>query len=122
MIEKTITMSMYEYKMISLENETFKQRFDELAQEKMVYLTLADRNTKGFLRSPRPHRMSGQIVEKDELLNRMQIHLNNVTKQSVELELEYKERIQELEKQLDQASIIQAPVKAVTKWWQKLLK
>lgn len=122
MIEKTITMSMYEYKMISLENETFKQRFDELAQEKMVYLTLADRNTTGFLRSPRPHQMSGQIVEKDELLNRMQIHLNNVTKQSVELELEYKKCIQDLEKQLDKASIIQAPVKAVTKWWHKLLK
>jgi len=122
MVEKTITMSMYEYKMISLENETFKQRFDELAQEKMVYLTLADRNTTGFLRSPRPHRMSGEIVEKDELLNRMQIHLNNVTKQSVELELEYKKRIQELEEQLRLLSTIQAPIKAVSKWWHKLLK
>ena len=123
MVEKTITMSYDDYQMISLENETFKQRFDELALEKMVYLTLADRNTPpGFLRSPRPHRMSGEIVEKDELLNRMQIHLNNITKQSVDLELEYKKCIQDLKKQLDQASIIHSPVKAVTKWWHKLLK
>ena len=123
MVEKTITMSYHDYQMISLENETFKQRFDVLAQEKMVYLTLADRNTPpGFLRSPKPHRMSGEIVEKDELLNRMQIHLNNITKQSVDLELEYKKRIQELEEQLRLLSTIQTPIKAVSKWWHKLLK
>lgn len=120
MVEKTITMSYHDYQMISLENETFKQRFDELAQEKMVYLTLAERNTNGYFRSPYVNRMTGEIVEKDELLSRMQAHLDRVQKQSGEVELEYKQRIQELEEQLRQVSI--NPVETVTKWWHKLLK
>jgi hypothetical protein len=122
MVEKTVTMSMYEYKMLSIENEGYKQRYENLAEEKMVYLTLAERNTNGYLRSPNVHRMSGTMVEKDELLSRMQIHLDGVKKRSVELELEYKKRIQELEEQLRLLSAVQAPIKAVTKWWHKLLK
>jgi hypothetical protein len=122
MVEKTITMSIHEYKMLEIENKAYKERFDELAQEKMVYLTLAERNTNGYLRSPNVHRMSGTMVEKDELLNRMQTHLDGVKKRNIELELEYKKRIQELEKQLHLISTIEAPIKAVTKWWHKLLK
>ena len=122
MVEKTITMSYNDYKMMSLENKGFKDQYENLAQEKMVYLTLAERNTNGYLRSPNVHRMSGTMVEKDELLSRMQIHLDGVKKRSVELELEYKKRIQELEEQLCLLSTIQAPIKAVTKWWHKLLK
>lgn len=123
MVEKTITMSYSDYKLLSIENEGYKQQYENLAQEKMVYLTMADRNTPpGFLRSPNVHRMSGTMVEKDELLSRMQIHLDGVKKRSVELELEYKKRIQELEEQLRLLSIIQTPIKAVSKWWHKLLK
>jgi hypothetical protein len=122
MVEKTVTMSYNDYQMMSLENEEYKQRYEILAQEKMVYLTLAERNTNGYLRSPNVHRMSGTMVEKDELLSRMQIHLDGVKKRSVELELEYKKRIQELEEQLRLLSAVQAPIKAVTKWWHKLLK
>jgi hypothetical protein len=115
MVEKTITMSYNDYQMMSLENETYKRQYENLAQEKMVYLTLADRDARGYLRTPSAHRMSGSMVEKDELLSKMQAHLDTIQKQGVELELEYKKRIQELEEQLRQASI--NPVETVTKWW-----
>jgi septin family protein len=120
MVEKTITMSYNDYQMISLENETFKKQYENLAQEKMVYLTLAERNTNGYFRSPYVNRMTGQVVEKDELLSRMQAHLDRVQKESGEVESEYKKRIQELEEQLRQASI--NPVETVSKWWHKLIK
>jgi hypothetical protein len=126
MLEKTITMSYNDYQMMSLENETFKKQYENLAQEKMVYLILADRNSRYF-RSPYVHRMTGEVVEKDELLSRMQAHLDTVQKQSGEVELEYKKRIQELEEQLATAQtqvFIKARVeteKVVTKWWHKLL-
>ena len=120
--KKTITMSYEDYQMMSIENDEYKRRYENLAEEKMVYLTLAERNTNGYLRSPNVHRMSGTMVEKDELLSRMQIHLDGVKKRSVELELEYKKHIQELEKQLRLLSAVQAPIKAVTKWWHKLFK
>jgi hypothetical protein len=120
--KKTITMSYEDYQMISIENELHKNQFDDLKQEKMVYLTLADRDSRGYLRSPGVHQMSGSIVEKDELLSKMQIHLDGVEKRNAELELKYKKRIQELEEQLRLVSTIQAPIKTVNKWWHKLLK
>jgi hypothetical protein len=120
MVEKTITMSIHEYKMLEIENKAYKERFDELAQEKMVYLTLAERNTNGYFRSPFVNRMTGEVVEKDELLSRMQAHLDRVQKESGEVESEYKKRIQELEEQLRQASI--NPVETISKWWHKLIK
>jgi hypothetical protein len=52
----------------------------------------------------------------------MQAHLDTVQKQSGEVESEYKQRIQDLEEQLRLLSAVQSPIKAVTKWWHKLLK
>jgi hypothetical protein len=121
MVEKTITMSYNDYQMMSLENETYKRQYENLAEEKKVYLILAERNSRYF-RSPNVHRMTGEIVEKDELLSRMQAHLDTVQKQSGEVESEYKQRIQDLEEQLRLLSAVQSPVKAVTKWWHKLIK
>lgn len=117
MVEKTITMSIHEYKMLEIENKAYKERFDELAQEKMVYLTLGNRTNPLFV-----HQISGQIVEKDELLSKMQKHLSLMKKRGDERETNYIQHIATLEKQLDQVYIIHAPVKAVTKWWHKLLK
>ena len=119
--KKTITMSYEDYQMMSTENEMYKRQYENLAKEKTVYLILAERNSKYFL-TPNVHRMIGEVVEKDELLSRMQAHLDTVQKQSGEVELEYKKRIQELEEQLCLLSAVQAPIKAVTKWWHKLLK
>jgi hypothetical protein len=115
MVEKTITMSYNDYQIMSLENETYKRQYENLVEEKKVYLILADRNSRYF-RSANVHRMSGEVVEKDELLSRMQAHLDTVQKQSVELELEYKKRIQELEEQLRLLSAVQAPIKTINKW------
>lgn len=119
--KKTITMSYDDYQMMSVENETYKLQYEKLKQEKTIYLILADRNSRYFL-SPNVHRMIGEVVEKDELLSRMQAHLDTVQKQNGEVELEYQKRIQELEEQLRLLSTIQAPIKAVSKWWHKLLK
>jgi len=113
--KKTITMSYDDYQMMSIENETYKQRYEKLKQEKMVFLTLGTHISH-------ISQMSGQIVEKDELLSRMQKHLSLMKKRGEESETNYRQRIATLEKQL---SIIQAPVEAaktVTKWWHKLLK
>ena len=109
-------VSFHDYEMLEMENEGLKYQFDQLKDEKMVFLTLEDPKY-----NPHAHQMRrSQIVKKDELLNRMQKHLDRVKKQSVDLELEYKKRIQELEDQLRQASI--NPVETVIKWWHKLLK
>ena len=119
--KKTITMSYEDYQMMSIENNEYKRRYENLAKEKTVYLILAERNSKYFL-TPHVHRMIGEVVEKDELLSRMQAHLDRVQKQSGEVESEYKQRIQDLEEQLRLLSAVQSPIKAVTKWWHKLLK
>jgi adenine-specific DNA methylase len=113
--KKTITMSYDDYQMISVENETYKLQYEELKQEKKVFLTVV---TRGMDIS----QMSGQIVDKDELLKKMQGHLSLMKKRGDERETNYIQHIATLEKQLDQVSIIHAPVKAVTKWWHKLLK
>ena len=115
MVEKTITMSMYEYKMLSLDAEIAREAYNQLKEEKMVFLTVGTRTMD-------ISQMSGQIVDKDELLSKMQKHLSLMKKRGEERETNYTQRIATLEKQL---SIIQAPVeaaKAVTKWWHKLLK
>jgi hypothetical protein len=116
MVEKTITMSYNDYKMMSIENEEYKKRYDNLAQEKMVYLTIKD----PYLRYAHPSRvnqMSGQIVEKDKLLKKMQEHLKTAEEEMKERESDYKIRIRKLEQELRQAS-----KETVNKWWHKLLK
>jgi len=111
--KKTITMSYEDYQMISIENETYKRKYEELQDEKMVFLTLGTRVTH-------ISQMSGQIVEKDKVLKKMQEHLADSKRRFEEREANYERRIQELEEQLRQASI--NPVETVTKWWHKLLK
>lgn len=111
--KKTITMSYEDYQMISIENETYKRKYEELQDEKMVFLTLGTRVTH-------ISQMSGQIVEKDKVLKKMQEHLADSKRRFEERESNYERRIQELEEQLRQASI--NPVETVTKWWHKLIK
>ena len=106
-------MSYEDYQMISIENETYKRKYEELQDEKMVFLTLGTRVTH-------ISQMSGQIVEKDKVLKKMQEHLADSKRRFEEREANYERRIQELEEQLRQASI--NPVETVTKWWHKLLK
>lgn len=118
--KKTITMSYDDYQMISVENEDYKRQYEELKQEKMVYLTIKDQGSRYTHHSH--HQISGQIVEKDKLLKSMQEHLKAAEERMKERETNYERRIERLKEELYQASIIQAPVKAVTKWWQKLLK
>ena len=116
MVEKTITMSYNDYQMMSLENEAYKQRYEELKQEKMVYLTIKDPYSR-YVDPSRVNQMSGQIVEKDKLLKKMQEHLKTAEEEMKERESDYKIRIRKLEEELRQAS-----KKTVTKWWHKLLK
>lgn len=106
-------MSYEDYQMISIENETYKRKYEELQDEKMVFLTLGTRVTH-------ISQMSGQIVEKDKVLKKMQEHLADSKRRFEERESNYERRIQELEEQLRQASI--NPVETVTKWWHKLIK
>jgi len=110
---KTITMSYDDYQMMSIENETYKRQYEELQDKKMVFLTLGTRVSH-------ISQMSGQIVEKDKVLKKMQEHLADSKRRFEEREADYERRIQELEEQLRQASI--NPVETVTKWWDKLLK
>ena len=42
MVEKTITMSYDDYQMMSLDNKMYKDQYEKLAAEKMVYVTLRD--------------------------------------------------------------------------------
>jgi len=115
MVEKTITMSMYEYKMMSLENDVNKAQYEELKQEKMVYLTIKDRGPRYL------HQISGQIVEKDKLLKKMQERLEAAEELMKEREANYERRIEKLKEELYQASI--NPVETnVTRWWHKLFK
>jgi len=116
MVEKTVTMSMYEYKMLSREVEAYKQQYENLAQEKMVYLTIKDPYSR-YVDPSRVNQMSGQIVEKDKLLKKMQEHLKTAEEEMKERESDYKIRIRKLEEELRQAS-----KETVTKWWHKLLK
>jgi hypothetical protein len=114
--KKTITMSYEDYQMISTENELYKQQYEELKQEKMVYLTLKD----PYSRYGPPSQMSGQIVEKDELLKKMKEHLE-VTKEGFDERVaNYERRIQRLKEELYEASV-KAEANS-TKWWHKLLK
>ena len=123
MVEKTITMSMYEYKMLSLDAEIAREAYNQLKEEKMVYLTTGFRENPLFV-----HNMSGMIIDKDELLSKMQKHLSLMKKRVEERETGYLQQIATLEKQLATAqaqAFVKAPVeavKAVTKWWHKLLK
>ena len=122
MVEKTITMSIHEYKMLEIENKKYKEQFDKLAEEKWVYLTTGYRENPLFI-----YQMSGGIIiEKDELLSKMQKHLSLMKKRVEESETGYLQRIATLEKQLLEAQApVEVPVeavKAVTKWWHKLLK
>ena len=114
--KKTITMSYEDYQMISVENELYKQQYEELKQEKMVYLTLKD----PYSRYGPPSQMSGQMVEKDELLKKMQEHLESTKEQFKDRESNYLKRIERLNEELYEASI-KAAVNS-TKWWHKLLK
>lgn len=106
-------MSYDDYQMISIENEDYKQRYENLAQEKMVYLAVADNRT----RYSHISQISGQIVEKDELLKKMQEHLESAKRKMQEREANYERCIDRLKEELHQASIKQS---TVTKWWNKL--
>jgi len=123
MVEKTITMSMYEYKMLSREAEIAREEYNRLKEEKWIYVTTAYENPL-FVRQMG----GGMIIEKDELLSGMQKHLSLMKKRVEERETSYLQQIATLEKQLATAqaqSFVKAPVeaaKAVTKWWHKLLK
>ena len=117
--KKTITMSYEEYQLISIENEGFKRQYDELKQEKMVFLTLADTKINPI----KVHRMGGQVVEKDELLKKMQDHLDAVERRAEEREANYERRIERLKEELYKASINPIPTKeAIGKWWHNLFK
>ena len=107
-------MSYEDYQMMSTENEGFKQQYENLAQEKMVYLTLVDTRATPL----NTHKMSGVMIEKDELLNKMQKHLDAVEERSVNRELEYQKRIERLKEELHR---VKAEANS-TKWWHKLLK
>jgi chemotaxis protein histidine kinase CheA len=112
--KKTITMSYEDYQMISIENETYKRQYEELQDEKMVFLTLGTRVSH-------ISQMSGQIVEKDKVLKKMQEHLADSKRRFEEREANYERRIEKLKEELYQASI--NPVETiVTKWWHKLFK
>jgi hypothetical protein len=116
---KTITMSYEDYQMMSIENNGFKQQYEELKQEKMVYLTIKDQGPRYSHHSH--HQISGQIVEKDKLLKKMQAHLEAAEERMKEREANYERRIERLKEELYQASI--NPVETVvTRWWHKLLK
>lgn len=115
--KKTITMSYDDYQMMSVDNETHKALYDQLKQEKMVYLTVADDRT----RYSHISQLSGQVVEKDELLKKMQEHLESAKRKMQERKDYYERRIEELEERLRQASV--NPVETtITRWWHKLLK
>ena len=112
--KKTITMSYDDYQMISVENEMYKHQYEELQQEKMVFLTIGTR-------ASHVSQMSGQIVEKDALLKKMQEHLEDAKRRFEEREANYERRIERLKEELYQASI--NPVESiVTRWWHKLFK
>lgn len=112
MTEKLITMPLREYEMIAIENEGYKDQFNELKKEKMVYITISDPRT----RLSHISQISGQIVDKDELWSTLQKNLEKAK----ERETIYKERIRKLEEELHQASITPEPVKVIRKWWHKL--
>jgi hypothetical protein len=114
MVEKTITMSYSDYQLLILENEELKRQFNERLEESKVYLTLVDIKKYPW----DTHKMTGQIVEKDALLNKMQMHLDGVAKRGEEREANYERRIERLKEELYQASI----KSVATKWWHKLLK
>ena len=107
-------MSYEDYQMMSIENDEFKQQYEELKQEKMVFLTLGTRVSH-------ISQMSGQIVEKDKLLKKMQAHLEAAEERMKEREANYERRIERLKEELYQASINQVET-VVTRWWHKLLK
>jgi len=117
--KKTITMSYDDYQMISVENKTYKDQYENLVDEKMVYVTLRD----PYARYAPTHvnKMSGQIVDKDELLRNMQTHLERCEERMKEQKIDYDLRIQKLNEELRQATV--NPVETtVTKWWHKLFK
>jgi len=116
--KKTITMSYDDYQMISVDNELYKQQYEELKQEKMVYLTIKDQGPRYSHHSH--HQISGQIVEKDTLLKKMQEHLEAAEERMKEREANYERRIQRLKEELYEASV-KAEANS-TKWWHKLLK
>lgn len=107
-------MSYDDYQMITTENELYKQQYEELKQEKMVFLTLGTRVSH-------ISQMSGQIVEKDKVLKKMQEHLADSKRRFEEREANYERRIERLKEELYQASINSVET-VVTKWWHKLLK
>jgi chromosome segregation ATPase len=114
MVEKTITMSYNDYKMMSIENEGYKQRYENLAKEKMVYLTVTDQGPRYSHHSH--HQVSGQIVEKDELLKKMKEHLEAAEERMKEREAKYEKRIKNLKEYQTEFNIIQS------KWWYKLFR
>jgi len=117
--KKTITMSYDDYQMISVENKTYKDQYENLVDEKMVYVTLRD----PYARYAPTHvnKMSGQIVDKDELHRNMQTHLERCEERMKEQKIDYDLRIQKLNEELRQATV--NPVETtVTKWWHKLFK
>jgi len=124
MVEKTVTMSMYEYKMLSTEAEIAREEYNRLKEEKWVYVTTAYSENPLFVRQMG----GGMIIDKDELLSKMQKHLSLMKKRVEERETGYLQQIADLEKQLATAqaqSFVKEPVEAVkaaTKWWHKLIK
>ena len=117
--KKTITMSYDDYQMMSVENEMHKNLYNNLKQEKMVYLTIIDQKSRYSHHSH--HQISGQVVEKDALLKKMQEHLEAAEERMKEREANYERHIEKLKEELYQASI--NPVETIaTKWWHKLFK
>lgn len=117
MSEKLITMSLDEYEIMSLDNKMYKDQYEKLAAEKMVYVTLRDPYTR--YTSTDVNKMSGQIVDKDELLKSMQTHLERCEERMKEQKINYDLRIQKLNEELRQATT--NPVETtVTRWWHKL--
>ena len=114
MVEKTITMSYDDYQMMSVENKTYKDQYEKLVDEKMVYVTLRDPYAR--YASTHVNKMSGQIVDKDEMLRTMQTHLERCEERIKEQIIEYEKRIKNLKEYETEFNIIQS------KWWYKLFR
>jgi hypothetical protein len=117
--DATITMSLHDYEMVKVENELLIQENERLKEGNTVFLSSERQNHWNGTE----YRLSGTLVEKDALLKKMQEHLDASkvkVRKIVIKEFNYKQRISELEYEIEE---LKKPFSLNVKstWWGKLI-
>lgn len=112
-------MSLHDYELIKLENQVLIEQSERLKKENVVFFSINPKNVTWYDKNV--YRLSGEIVDKDESLKRIQGHLDAIIERGNKREQEYQERIKEYQERIKELESKTTIVQKLNPWY-KLFK